>query len=83
MAVAESIPRVFDEIAAIIAQEPTREELLSFRPSDAVQARARDLLALRNQQTLTVEEQLELDQFTQAELLMRLIKARLQANGQS
>ena len=83
MAVAESIPRVFDEIAQAIAEQSSREKLLAFRPSEAVEARARELLALQGQQSLTVEEQLELDQFTQAELLMRLIKARLRAGGQS
>jgi hypothetical protein len=44
MSIAESPPRLFDEIADLFASRPDRESLVAFKPSKAVQARARVLL---------------------------------------
>jgi len=72
-------PRLVDEIADFLASNPTQEQLLAFRPSEPVQQQARRLLTKANEGTLSPEEQRELAQFEQAELLMRLVKARIYA----
>jgi hypothetical protein len=79
MATAESPAHVLGEIAEFLATGPSEEELLQFRPSESVQERARELLSKQNAGELTVEEQWELSQFEHAEVLMRLVKARIHA----
>ena len=79
MSIAESRPRLFDEIADLFASCPDRETLAAFKPSEAVQLRARDLLQKQAEEQLTREEERELSELEQAELLMRLVKARVRA----
>ena len=79
MSVLQSPPSMFDEIAEFIASGPTPQEILDFRPSAAVQDRARELLAKLKQHSLSREDEQELDQYEQAELLMRLVKAKLRS----
>lgn len=82
MPVVESANPIVDEIAELIASNPTAEQILNFHPSTELQVRARDLLAKSSAGTLSAEEDHELQQFQQAELLMRLVKARLrERNG--
>lgn len=81
MAIADTPPRIMEELADLLASSPSPDQLLSFRPSEAVQQRARELLAKQNDGSVDRQEQHELDQFAQAELLVRLIKARVKQNG--
>ncbi|MGH7200907.1 MAG: hypothetical protein ACREJB_09905 [Planctomycetaceae bacterium] len=75
--------RLWEEIAELLADDPSRDQLLAFRPSEAAQQRASQLLAKLKDESLTFDERRELDQFEHAELLMRLLKARLRAQGPS
>ena len=68
-----------EEVADFLARGPSPEELLRFRPSPQTQARAEELLAKLKDGCLSAEERGELDQFEQAERLMRLVKARIHA----
>jgi hypothetical protein len=68
-----------EEIANFLASCPSREQLLSYRPSDRVQERARELLEKSKSGRITADEQWELDQFEHAEMLVQLIKARVRA----
>ena len=77
MSIVESPPSLFDEIAELIASTPSAEEILTFRPSAEVQERARDLLDRLKRDSLSHEEEQELDQYEQAELLIRLVKAKV------
>jgi len=79
MSIAESPPRLFDEIADLFASCPNRKSLVAFKPSEAVQARARVLLDKQADEQLTREEERELNELEQAELVMRLVKARIRA----
>lgn len=81
MSIAESPPRLFDEIADLFASCPDRETLAAFKPSVAVQSRAPDLLAKQAEEQLSREEERELNELEQADLLMRLVKARVRAAG--
>ncbi len=77
MSIVETPTRLLDEIAEFLASSPTREQLLSFRPSESVQRQARELLIRSNEGTLSAQEHRELNQLEQAELLMRLVKSRV------
>ena len=79
MASVQAPPDVFTELADLFASGPTHEQLLKYRPSKALQRRARDLLAKQGEESLAEEEKLELDEFIQAELFMRLVKAKVHA----
>jgi hypothetical protein len=68
-----------EEIADFLASCPAPDELLRFRPSPETRARAEELLGKHKDGCLSTEERKELDQCEQAERLMRLVKARVQA----
>jgi hypothetical protein len=70
-------PHVFEEIAEFFATFPTRQQILDFRPSSDLQEWGRELLWKSNASELSDEEQEELAEFGRAELIVRLIKARL------
>jgi hypothetical protein len=71
--------QIMSEIAELMVSNPSEEQLLNFRPSEAAQRRARELLLKQNAETLSRDEDFELTQFEQAETLMQLVKARLWA----
>jgi hypothetical protein len=80
MSTVEAPSILFAEIATLFASGPSRQNVLDFRPSDAAIKRASELLELNRQDRLDDELRHELDQYTQAELLMRLVKARIRAD---
>lgn len=72
----------------LFASAPTASEILDFRPSEQTRKRASELLQLNRDGRLDDQLAQELDQYEQAELLMRLVKARIrsdqnQQSGQS
>ena len=83
MSAVQTPTRLVDEIADFLASSPTREQLLTFRPSETVQQRARELLTKSNLGTLSAEDERELSQLEQAELLMRLVKSRIHSRTPS
>lgn len=70
---------LFDEIAELFASAPQTEEILQFTPSDETVSRANELLEFNRSGNATEDVRRELEQFEQAELLMRLVKARIRA----
>ena len=83
MAIVETPSSILEELAGFLTSDPGCENLLEFRPSEDVQQRARLLLERLKEQSLSREEQMELEQFQNIELLMRLIKAKVQADNPS
>ena len=83
MASDQSPPSIFAEIAELFASSPQPNEILSFHLSDASERRASELLQLNKDGRLTQDERCELDHFEAAELLMRLVKARIRARQAS
>lgn len=79
MAAKRRTPWLTEEIANFLASCPSREQLMSYHPSDPIQERARQLLERSKSGRITADEQWELDQFEHAEMLMQLIKARVRA----
>ena len=75
-------PVVFvDEIADFFASRPSRDQVLAYRPSPAVERRFTELLEKLRDGELTGEEQMELNQFQQTEVFLRLVKARLRGES--
>jgi hypothetical protein len=75
-----SASSLFDEVATLFASAPSQNSILEFRPSQATIERANELLELNRANALDEASRRELDQFEQAELLMRLVKARIRAS---
>lgn len=75
-----SASSLFDEVATLFASAPSQNSILEFRPSQATIERANQLLELNRANALDEASRRELDQFEQAELLMRLVKARIRAS---
>ena len=71
--------RIFEEIASLFASVPSADQILKFRPSEESKKRASDLLELNRNGQLDAQSSSELDQFEQAELLIRLVKARIRS----
>ncbi|MBK9748303.1 MAG: hypothetical protein J0M07_08780 [Anaerolineae bacterium] len=65
-----------DEILEFMTSSPTLEQILAFKPSEALQARASLLLDKNRAGTLTAEEQRELDDFEWMDDLVSLLKIR-------
>lgn len=80
MATAQAPSTLFEELATLFASAPTPKAILDFRPSQAAVDRASQLLELNRSGELDDATRAELDQYEQAELLMRLVKARVRAN---
>lgn len=79
MSTASHVSSLFDEIATLFASAPSPNKILEFRPTQATIDRANQLLELNRSDALDEVARRELDQFEQAELLMRLVKARIRA----
>jgi hypothetical protein len=65
------------EIISFLARRPTAEELLGFRPSDAAVKRSQELLARRQNASLSAEEEAELDEMCEVDRLVSLIKTEI------
>lgn len=70
---------IFEEIAALFASAPSTRDILEFHPSEQTKKRASELLELNRQGRLSEQLSRELDQYEQAEMLMRLVKARIRS----
>jgi len=70
-----SLSRAYEEVIDFIA-ESSPGRVLSFRPSEAAQARVAELVARKKEGTLSPDETSELDHYLQLEHIMRLAKAR-------
>jgi hypothetical protein len=80
MSTAPTASSLFDELATLFAKAPSPDAILEFRPSQMCVDRANRLLELSRENSLDDATRRELEQFEQAELLMRLVKARIRAN---
>ena len=65
----------WSEVIEFLASGPGPEEILAFKISDDAQERLEDLLYLNREETLTPQEQDELDAFAQIDHLFIMLKA--------
>jgi hypothetical protein len=63
------------EIIAVLASQPTPDQILNLQPSPALQERVRDLLARNQQGMLSAQEHAELERYALLEHLVRMAKA--------
>jgi len=75
----ETPSKIFEEIATLFSSAPSHREILDFHLSESTIKRATELLEMNRQGRLSKELVHELDQYEQAELLMRLVKARIRS----
>jgi hypothetical protein len=68
------------EVIDFLAAGITPESLISFRPSEPVQARVADLIAREQEGSLSPDELQELYDFLQLEHLMIMAKAQARRN---
>lgn len=68
--------KAYEEIVDFIAAGTTPQNIISFRPSEAAQARVEDLVSREKDGALSSAEKSELNHYLQIEHLMRLAKAR-------
>ena len=67
------------EIMMLLASQPTPQEILAIRPSDALQQRMSELLVKRKAETLSGQEEMELERYLTIEHLVRLAKTNAYA----
>ena len=67
---------VYFEIVDFIAAGTTPEAVIDFRPSAEAQQRVADLIEREKADTLSPEEEAELDHFLELEHILRMAKAR-------
>lgn len=66
-----------DEVAEFLANFPSRQDLLAYRPSAQAQERFGELVAKVKAGSLNPDEEWELNQFEHLEILLQSVKARL------
>ncbi len=66
----------YEDAVELMATGPKPEQIVSFKPSEKLQERARELIFKEKEGSIIPEEQHELDQILFFDHIMRLIKAR-------
>jgi hypothetical protein len=70
------LTQAYDEILDFLAAGTTAESIASFCPSPQAQSRVRELIAQRNEGTLSSTDEEELEEYLRLEHLMVMAKAR-------
>lgn len=65
-----------EEVLSFLLTSPTPQEIINFRASDAAQARLRYLLDVNREGTLSDSERAELDEASQINHFVILLKAK-------
>lgn len=75
MTVATKIPKAYAEIVEFFAAGTTPESIINFQLSEEAKEYIADLIYAHNNEGLSREQQIELDDFLVVEHLLTLIKA--------
>ena len=67
---------ILDEVLDFLASTPTLEQIIAFRPSEALQARASVLLERNRSGQLSPDEQAEIEEFSRLNHFMSMLKVR-------
>lgn len=70
----------FDEIIDFLASAPSAEAIIAYKPPELLQARMHDLMQKNRQDTLTPEEEAELDEFLRMNRFMSRLQAKTISN---
>jgi hypothetical protein len=77
-----SAAKSYDEIIDFIAAGTTPEAVVAFRPSESVQQRMAQLVERSKDDSISSEEQFELQDYLQLEHIMIMAKARARQHTQ-
>jgi len=69
------VPTAYDELIEYLANHATPQQILDFKVSRAAQERVEDLLYKNSADTLTLEEQIELEQIVHFDGVVSELKA--------
>jgi hypothetical protein len=67
------------EVISFLAQRPSGDEIIAFRPSEGAAARAQELLDRNREGTLTPNEEAELDEMCELDRFVALLKTEVMA----
>ena len=70
----------FDELITFLASSPSAKEIVEYRPPEKLQARMSELLDRNRRDSLSTEEQSELDEFLRMNRFMSHLKAKAKQN---
>lgn len=76
MATLQAQVSLLDEVLEFLASTPTPEQIISLRPSEAVQQRMSYLLEQNRNGALAADEKAELDEMLRIDHFVTLLKAR-------
>jgi len=65
-----------EEVYEFLTTSLSLDAIIAFHPSAATESRIRELLDANRNGTLTEEERIELEEFSQVEHLVRMVKAK-------
>jgi len=66
----------YEQVLEFLAEGPSAQQIVAFRPRPEAQERFSHLLEVNRQRMLTVEEEEELDHYIRIEQMMSLLKAK-------
>ena len=67
---------LFDEITDFLISSPTVEQIIAFQASDTLNQRLHDLLDKNKSDSLSTDEEIELDTFLKIGHLLTMLKAK-------
>lgn len=74
--VTPSPTRLLDELTDFLAASPSPQQIIAFKPSEALERRALDLLQKNREDRLTPDERTEMDEYMRMDHFMTLLKAK-------
>ena len=80
MAFAPPAETLLDEITDFLASIPTAEQILAFKPSEALNQRLHELLDHAGEGALSDREQAELDEYLRVSHLLKMLKGKGRLN---
>lgn len=72
MAVAQS--PIYTEVYDFLTSSPSPDDIITFKPSQNMQARVSELLQLNREEQLTADDRAELDEFERLNHFMSMLK---------
>lgn len=67
-------PQIFSEVLEFMVTSPSPQDIIAFKPSEALESRLTALLSKKNQDVLSDLEQEELDAFLNLNHFMNMLK---------
>lgn len=70
------VSTLFDEITDFLASAPSAEQIVEFKPSEAMDQRMHYLLDQNSRDLLTLDEREELDEFLRLNHFLKMLKLK-------